>query len=475
MNPMLPNRMLPPAQGGRIWLAGIVLVVLPTLTARAQPYDLVFADGVASRVCVNDGAAGFSCTSVLAEPNQLRALGLNAADLDADADADLLFTGVTEANRICVNDGQGGFACQSIPDARSAFAVAPADLDGDGDVDLAFANSAGSGGSNWYCLQDGALAFTCQDIGTEDYIGYDVQAADFDGDGDADLAYARNGTNRLCLNDGLAGFTCADISAEADFSFGLVAVDLDDDGDADLAFANGLSTFANQLNQVCLNDGSAGFTCSYIQTGASASRDVAAADFDGDGDVDLAYATGGQSNGVCLNDGAATFSCVNVSDEITESLDVAAADYNGDGVPDLAFANYGIPNQVCLTGPSGFVCSDVSPEAAEAQGVIAARVGSTTVADEREPSGSAYELSAPHPNPTTQQTRLVLRVAKAQHVRAEVYDVRGRRLAVLYDAALAPNTPALLTLEPGVWPAGVYLVRVTGEAFTASRKVLLVK
>ncbi|HLT45753.1 MAG TPA: SBBP repeat-containing protein [Rubricoccaceae bacterium] len=85
-----------------------------------------------------------------------------------------------------------------------------------------------------------------------------------------------------------------------------------------------------------------------------------------------------------------------------------------------------------------------------------------------------YALSEAHPNPFDATTRLTLEVDRAQRVRAEVFDGLGRRVAVLLDGEVAAGAHAL-AFDGSSLPTGVYLVRVTGEAFAASRQVTLVR
>jgi len=81
----------------------------------------------------------------------------------------------------------------------------------------------------------------------------------------------------------------------------------------------------------------------------------------------------------------------------------------------------------------------------------------------------SFVLSEAHPNPFTRHTTLALDLAEGQHVRAEVFDALGRRVAVLADGEVEAGTHALV-LEGAELPAGVYVVRVTGETFSATRR-----
>ena len=88
---------------------------------------------------------------------------------------------------------------------------------------------------------------------------------------------------------------------------------------------------------------------------------------------------------------------------------------------------------------------------------------------------SGFSLSAPRPNPSAGDTRLTLQVDTAQQVRAELFDVAGRRMASLYSGPATPGTRLTLAVSGTNLPAGVYVVRVVGEAFEASQRVVLTR
>ena len=86
-----------------------------------------------------------------------------------------------------------------------------------------------------------------------------------------------------------------------------------------------------------------------------------------------------------------------------------------------------------------------------------------------------YTLSAPRPNPSTGRVRLALQVAEAQHVRAELFDVAGRRLAVVYEGPVRPSGGITLSVSGAELPAGVYVLRVEGETFVAARRIVFTR
>lgn len=84
-------------------------------------------------------------------------------------------------------------------------------------------------------------------------------------------------------------------------------------------------------------------------------------------------------------------------------------------------------------------------------------------------------LSAPAPNPAASAADLTLRVDQAQSVRVEVYDVRGRLVATPFDGLAAPDAPTALRVDAHSLPSGIYVVRATGETFSATRRLTIAR
>ena len=85
-----------------------------------------------------------------------------------------------------------------------------------------------------------------------------------------------------------------------------------------------------------------------------------------------------------------------------------------------------------------------------------------------------YALDA-YPNPVTTRATVEVAVRTAQDVRVALYDVLGRRVATLHDGPLTPHTSHRLALPAAGLASGVYVVRVTGERFQATRRVTVVR
>ena len=99
----------------------------------------------------------------------------------------------------------------------------------------------------------------------------------------------------------------------------------------------------------------------------------------------------------------------------------------------------------------------------------------TTSASGEAPTETTARLSEPRPNPTSGGAQLTLRVDAVQTVRAELFDVAGRRVASVYDGTASPGADLTLSVSGAGLPAGVYVVRVVGETFQASRRLVLTR
>ena len=94
------------------------------------------------------------------------------------------------------------------------------------------------------------------------------------------------------------------------------------------------------------------------------------------------------------------------------------------------------------------------------------------------PQGVAFALSAPRPNPSAGLASIAYSLPVMQHVRLALYDVRGRRVRVLWDGERKPGEFTADwngTYEDGrTAPAGLYFYRLTGSV-SGSREGRLVR
>ena len=105
---------------------------------------------------------------------------------------------------------------------------------------------------------------------------------------------------------------------------------------------------------------------------------------------------------------------------------------------------------------------------------LARRAFAALVSADPLPEGTALALSAAVPNPAREASRLTLALPAAGHVRAEAFDLLGRRVQVLHDAP-APAGALTLRLDAGALAPGVYVVRAATAAGSVTRKVTVAR
>ncbi|MBK8100384.1 MAG: VCBS repeat-containing protein [Planctomycetes bacterium] len=145
----------------------------------------------------------------------------------------------------------------------------------------------------------------------------------------------------------------------ADATAKIAAADVDGDGDLDLVHAVRRCSASGQ-NRLFRNDGDLVFvdvTATQMPAFVDDSNALAVADLDGDSDLDVVFGNNG-GNRLYLNDGTGTF--VNASGLLLGAggyvtLSVVAGDIDGDADVDLVFGTNGQQSRVFVNTPAGFV------------------------------------------------------------------------------------------------------------------------
>ncbi|MFN3242214.1 MAG: FG-GAP-like repeat-containing protein [Planctomycetota bacterium] len=301
--------------------------------------DLVAAnDFFAAQVLINDGNGGFVDESAtrLTSPAFVDNHCVDLVDIDGDGDLDLLMGNEDfVSNEVYVNNGAGVFTnvtATALP--AQAFDTknhVVADFDGDGDADWL---AVGPDGCRYY-ENNGAGVFSDQTavrllnvplgLGFEYYQA--PPARDLDGDGDLDVLVP--GVGGLLLNqNGVLTPAATQLPAAASGAHWLV--DVDGDGDIDVFASYGRLLYENLGNGVFVDvTGNSGV--------ASTVPGYGAFDVDDDGDVDLV-----RPAEIGFNDGTGVFTFVASSQQVSFGVyrGAVAADYDGDGDLDLP----GLPN-----------------------------------------------------------------------------------------------------------------------------------
>ena len=170
----------------------------------------------------------------------------------------------------------------------------------------------------------------------------DVVAADLDKDGDNDLIVACEFCpNYILVNDGNGKFaneSTARLPEKRHDSEDIAAEDFDRDGDTDIIFVSE----DDQIHEYYINDGKGYFTdASDRLAWKTTSNAVCAVDIDGDGDKDLVLGNAGQDM-LLQNDGNGSWKDITTTHLPTDNdvtQDVKSFDADKDGDPDLVFGN----------------------------------------------------------------------------------------------------------------------------------------
>ncbi len=265
-----------------------------------------------------------------------------AGDFNGDGKLDLVTTNLLD-NSISVFSGVGDGTFEigvAAPTAPVPVAAAVGDFNQDGRLDLAVVNQTCTSlpctsGSVSVFMGNGDGTFAPRLDYTAGNIPVAVTVADFNGDGIPDLAVVNNGfgfsdTVSVFLGKGDGTFLSGGTLVTGTGPTQAVAADFDGNGTMDLAvaFNGGISIIPGQ--------GAGAFGPRIDYPIASGAKEVAVGDFNQDGKPDLAVTTP-DSVVVLLGNGDGTFQ-PGVSypvDSITNLDSILVGDFNGDGKPDL--------------------------------------------------------------------------------------------------------------------------------------------
>ncbi len=316
--------------------------------------DLVFGGGIDETLTVflSTPAGGF--VSAPGSPIFIGFLvgSLAVSDYNRDGNLDVAALGPRDL-QIFLGDGHGGFSpgvhYPVISGSSNTFAIGfgAADFNRDGNVDLAYVNGAASVGTVTILLGDGTGNFKPA-FGPPISVGpyaSQLTIADFNKDGNPDVAVTLLGSDQVAilLGDGTGGLSA---SPNGLLSTGLTPIaiaqgDFNADGNVDLAVGNS----SDLTVTVLLGDGKGDFTRVPDSNAGYRPQAIAVGDFDGDGIPDLAVTIGDSISGdglyILLGDGQGGFQGgPPLQFALADSpLGVALADFNGDGRLDAAIAN----------------------------------------------------------------------------------------------------------------------------------------
>ncbi len=327
--------------------------------------DIACADRTGNdlTVFIQSAAGTFSGTptfTLAASGSPLAPTHVELGDVNDDGTLDLISSnGSNDVSIFVYQPETAQFASEPIVIGAGALAspswVAAGDFDGDGLLDLATANNAGNNVSVFRQLGGSSYSSPAADVVLGNALATSgpagISVGDLDGDGRLDIVVANETGNDLAVFEQLSpsifgsepAMTLGSI-ADTSGPHAVAAADLDGDGRLDIVSANRTGG-----NLSIFYQGSAGGFASSADVVVGASlgspNSVAAADFNGDGRLDLVSANGTSNNlTVFLQQvpgGFAGVSATTLGGVATTKAPahVLAVDIDGDGDVDLISAN----------------------------------------------------------------------------------------------------------------------------------------
>ncbi|MCP3904708.1 MAG: hypothetical protein GY715_13865, partial [Planctomycetes bacterium] len=323
----------PVTNQGAVWflqLAGVPQVVLgPPTEFPAFGAGIIHESAVLDTVGVGPGDGGGTNDVVVVIPN-----------------ADPELNGVVQLfiQTIVVGSGFAGFnePAPTYTVGRDPTDVALGDYNGDEFTDVAVTNAGDSTVMIFLNDGNGFGTITLHDTVGGVNVPTSIVAGDFiGGDGFPDLAVTNFGNDTVVIlsNDGSANFAPADQQAAAIPVGGgpiqMDPIDIDNDKNEDIVTGN----FTADSTSVLQNNGNGTFSRQDVSVGDDP-FDIAVADFDADGRLDLATANNADgtvtvSRNVTPPLGAPAFDPVLVFNVAVGPVSLDAGDLNDDGFPDL--------------------------------------------------------------------------------------------------------------------------------------------
>ncbi len=300
--------------------------------------DLAVVDAYSGTVSILLGNGDGTFQGRIDYPVGQNPAGIVAADFNGDGKIDLATISTNDsAVAILLGNGDGSFEVQAlIPVASGPALLAGGDVNGDGKIDL-ITSSSNYGAEMTVLVNQGDGTFKQVESQAPYYSGA-LAVGDFNRDGKLDVTTYSEGALYLSLGNGDGSFQNPVLITNAPYSYSqsLLVGDFNHDHKLDIAVSGvwvllgkGDGTFQNAI------------------ASPSIATPLAAVDLNGDGELDIAAYTNSGTVAVLLGRGDGGFMDMRTvelaSTQYSPDAGVAA-DFNGDGKLDMAVAEGNYPN-----------------------------------------------------------------------------------------------------------------------------------
>ncbi len=265
-----------------------------------------------------------------------------STDLNGDNHKDIIAVRGYDKAWVALNNGAGSFSVVGgYFGCSDPLAVITEDFNNDGNKDMIIADFCAPFFHRY--LGTGTGAFLTATASVLVMPGgsscYDAVSADFNNDGNKDLALSNNGGHNVAVFMGLGtGFFAPVVTyTVGTWPKGITTADYNNDGNMDLAASvNGADSVS-----VLMGSPTGTFSAAIRYKVGYGPQSIKSADMNGDGFMDILVACTNTNNiytSVLMNNNGSFLPAVNYNVS-PKPVDLAVADFNGDSYPDFASAN----------------------------------------------------------------------------------------------------------------------------------------
>lgn len=359
------------------------------------------------------------------------------------------------------NYGTGSYNLSSnVTVGSSPLPVVAADFNNDGYIDLAVSNTTGAYSATMNILiNNGSGNYNMTSTLTTDAWPWSIAAADFDNDGDIDLAVigAKFATLTIYKNNGLGNFTNF---AMINLNFApnhIEAGDINGDGYIDLVVTN----FDSDNITILKNNGSGNFSSISTLTAGDYPNWLSIGDLDNDGNLDLVVVNKYSSNvSIFKNYGNGAFSLISTLTAGNYAWSETLLDINNDGLLDIAVCNYytndvtilknlgnwnfiNIGNTSVGTNPIHIIAGDINCDGF--QDLVTANKNSNNISVLMNNGGEGFSQTAVYQSGNAPSTIAITDVENDGDIDLAVVNIGSDNVSIFKNINLTPQQPTLIS------------------------------